>query len=184
MVSSQHHNSDCDSSSLHLAPTGYSKSDIFNITHAPISEPSSDSVKDFSPDAVKVWYIVRFWLVHLISLRTSVLETAKEANKVDKALMNLCMARRRVATVQIFFCLDRLLAHPTCRREHSLADSAESLNYLLGEHPLVDNGFKLPQSAPWHTLEPRFDTHKVCLTSRSSGGSTTFCKTPVRHHLQ
>lgn len=54
------------------------------------------------------------------------------------------MARRRVATVHMFFCLDRLLAHPTCRREHSPADSIESFN-----HPLVDNGFKLPLSAPW-----------------------------------
>lgn len=70
------------------------------------------------------------------------------------------MARRRVATVHMFFCLDRLLAHPTCRREHSLADSAESLNYLLGEHPLVDNAFKLPQSAPWHKSKHPRASHR------------------------
>lgn len=150
MVSSQHHDPDCDSSHptsdtnrRFQVPFPYTNAhllhrtsvvDVFNITHAPLFEPSSDSVKDSSPDAVKVRYIVRFWFVHLILLRTSVLETANEVNKVNRALMNLCMGRRRVAAVQMFFCLDRSLAHSICRREHGTADSAESLNHLLGEN--------------------------------------------------
>lgn len=196
MVSSQHHNPQCDSSHptsntnrRFQVPIPYANAhllhrtsvvDVFNTTYAPISEPCSDSVKDSDHDAVKVRYIVRFWFVHRILRRPSVLETAKELNKVDNALMNLCTARRRIATVQKFFCLDRSLAHLTCRREHGPADPAGSLSHFLEKNhwlKTVSSFLVQLHGTKVNTLESRYDAPKDHLPSKGSSGSTTFHET-------